>query len=371
MLTLLLLSVVKPADSPVDRFQNYMKGVKDLSVSLRMTVDKDPSVGTGFLRVNRPKHFVYRMKWSGHDYSFSINGPDALAIERSTKVYREYPGGGFFIPEADISPVPDYGFPVALMAGSLRAMAPGGVQFKAEGKKDVDGVAVDQVTANWAIQFGSITLRAWIDAAGRLVGYERIVVGPNANTVRMKIANYRINASPPASDFATPIPLGFVPETLPPDNYPLNVGERVPMKSWKPLTGNKSLASMTAKKIAFYAIGDPNCEVSRRSAATIQNLTKRVVAKGGTAVALSVDRSAKQTAVYRGLSTFFDPTGHGADDLRTPGTPMFLLTAANGRVTRIWYGFNVAKAAEFTADVLAWVEISKKPDTYFKYIDGG
>jgi hypothetical protein len=226
MLTLLLLTAVSQgADSVLQRNTSYMKAAKDLSVTLRMTVDGNPSVGQGHFRVKPSKSMVYRMKWDRYDYSFSIAGSEVVAIERGTKIYREYPDqGGLFVPEGDISPVPDYGFPIGLAAGSVRAMAPGGVAFKADGKKAVDGVECDQIVATWPIQFGTVTLRAQIDAAGRMLGYTKVVTGPNAHTVNLKIGNYKVNQNLPLSAFATPIPLGFVPETLPTGKYPLDLG---------------------------------------------------------------------------------------------------------------------------------------------------
>lgn len=349
-----------------------MKSAKTFTANLRMTVSGAPDEGAGSISVKAPDYLVFKMKWGKSDYSFSVRQNDIVAIERESKTYREYGGiGGFFIPEPDISRTPAYGFPAAIMAGTLKAMVPDGVPLKADGKGTIEGVAVDYVSGTWQVQVGSITARAAIDGLGRPVEFERKLSGNNGAFTRIRVGGYRVNEPMSPADFATPIPAGFVPETLPADSYPVNVGEKFPLKGWTALSGSANLETLTAKKVLFLAVGSPHCEASKRAAASVRAIAKSVESKGGVAAAISTDPAKGQSPVFATIPNFYDPKGQAFDRLRAPGTPMFFLIAPNGRVTRVWYGFDVAKTGAFSNDVLTWVEKSKKPEEFFKSLGIG
>lgn len=338
-----------------------MRDAKSFTANIHMSTTVDKTPATGSIAIKRPLFVLFRMKWGKSDYSFSSLPDYVVAIERGNRRYREYGSQGrLFVPETEISQTPEYGFPAPLLAGTLRSIVPPGTTFKASGKETVEGVPVDVVRARYTTQFGTVDVMAKIDAQGKLLYYERDSKSGEGNmTTRLSFSGYKINPTLSDASFRTPLPLGFVPETLPADSYPLNVGEKMSFEGWKPLSGTSSLSGMSSKKVTFLAISEPGCEVSIRSTRTIDQLKNQLESRGVACAALSLSTASNQTPVFRTLATFFDPTGKAPGLLRAPGTPLFLLVSDTGVVTRVWYGFDNGQGGNFVQDVLSWIEKSK------------
>ena len=360
MLSLLYYLAVLPQDDPVALHEKFLRSTNSFRVDMSMKVSTTKAEGKGFFQIKRPTHLLFHMKWGASDFSFSCAGNENVAIERANKRYREYGAvGRLFVPETDISMTPQYGFPLPLLAGSLRALTPEQARFTNLGKGDFEGAKVNVVRSQFTTMGGKVTITAKIDPKGKLLEYST-TEGEGAQTVvtTLSFRNYVVGTALQDASFVTPIPKGFVPQTLPADNYPVNFQESMPLEGWKPVSGSGDLKSLAQNKVLFIAIGDPNCEVSVRAAGTVANLAKEVQAKGGVPVAISPALSSPQ-AVYTTIPNFYDPTGKIFARLRIPGTPMFFLVSPKGLVTRLWYGFNEEEAAEFTKDVLEWVDPKK------------
>lgn len=357
MISLIALAVFKPSEDPVERFDQFMRTAKSVSVDLELKVSASPAVGKGRFLMTRPGHLLYKMKWGPSDYSFSITPQLSVTIEHADKVYREYGAiGRFFIPENDISRSAEYGLPIPLLAGQLNALVPVGVSMKSGPKSTHAGATVDTAIGNYATQTSRVTVTAKIDSAGRLVQYETVHrSGSQTLSISLAFDNYRINPDLMPADFETPLPNGYVPESLPPGSYPLNVGERFSTEGWRPLSDGPSLRDLAAGKPLFLAISDVDCEVSQRSALMVDQLAKQIAAKGGASAALSLSSSPSQAPIYRSIPNFYEPNGTADSRLRAPGTPMFLLVSPKGVVRRVWLGFDNSKSGAFVSDVLEWL----------------
>jgi len=356
MLSLIALAVVQPQDNPVARFDQFMSSAKSISVDLELSMSSTKEVGKGTLIIRRPDHLLFKMKWGPSNYSFSIMPDYVVTIEHGNKVYREYgPVGRFFVPDPDISRTPEYGLPIALLAGSLNAMMPDGYSMRPGEKSTHEGSTVDTATGRYSTQTAQVTITAKVDSAGRLVNAETVYAGgPNRLTINLKVSNYRINPELKDSEFATPLPSGYVPESLPPGSYPINFGEKFDFAGWSPLGDAGSLRDLTQGKPLFLAISDSDCEVSQRSTRMVDQLANQLRSKGVACAAITLDANAGQTPVFRTLPNYYDPNGKASDRLRVPGTPMFLFVDAKGIVQRVWLGYDNAKVNEFTADVVGW-----------------
>lgn len=362
MISLIALAIIKPQDNPVERFDQYIRSAKTISVDLELKHSGVSNLGKGSFQAKNSGFLLFKMKWGPSDYSFSITPEYVVSIEHGNKVYREYgPVGRMFVPDSDISRTAEYGLPIALVAGSLNSMVPDGVRLKPGPKSTHEGATVDTAVAEYATQTGQISVTAKVDSAGRLVHYQtKMTGGGPTTTIEVSLANYRINTDIEDSDFVTPLPNGYVPETLPPASYPINFGEKLPMDGWTPLAGAESFAGLTRDKVLFVAISDSDCDVSRRSAQAVDQLCNQLKSKGVACAAITLDASDMQAPVFRTLPNYFDPSGKASDRLRVPGTPLFLMVSPKGVVHRVWLGFDNAKVGEFTADVLGWIEKAKE-----------
>jgi hypothetical protein len=360
MLSLLFYIAVRPEGDPVTRFEKYMRSVSSLKVDMDLKVSGVKEIGNGYFQAKQPNFVLWVMKWGPSDFSFSSAGDEIVAIEKFKKVYREYGAvGRLFIPESDISSTPEYGFPLPLLSGSLTSLLPNGVHFSGQGKALVEKVPVDVVRAEFTTPSAKVTVQAKVDEKGRLLECVTTYGGGGPSQIRtLTFKNYRANQALSEASFRTPIPKGFTPQTLPADAFPVNFGERMPLDGWKPVSGSGDIKTLAQNKVLFVAIGDPNCEVSVRAAKTVASLAKDVEAKGGISVAICPASSSPQP-VYTTIPNFYDPTGKIYPRLRAPGTPMFFLVSPKGLVTRVWYGFDEAQAAEFVKDALEWVDPKK------------
>ena len=360
MLSLLLYIAIRPQDDPVARLEKFLRSTSSFRVDMSMKVSSSEAVGKGSFQIKRPAHLLFTMKWGASDFSFSCVENESVAIERQTKRYREYGAvGRLFTPEPDISVTPQYAFPLPLLAGSLHALTPERVKFANMGTSDFEGVKVDNVRARFTTAAGILTITAKIDPQGKLIEYSTTMgEGTESLSVTLSFRNYLIGTEFKDASFHTPIPKGFAPQTLPADPSPIDVGEKMPLDGWKPISGSRELKGIAQNKVLFIAIGDPACEVSARAARTVANLAKEVEAKGGASVAICPAAQSPKP-VYTTIPNFYDPTGKVFARLRTPGTPMFFLVSPRGLVTRVWYGFDNGQAAEFTKDALEWVDRKK------------
>ena len=356
MLSLLLFVAVQPQNDAVSRFEKYMRSATTLRVDMGLKGSSEPGVGKGSFLIKRPGHVLFQMKWGASDYVFSCMPDESIALEKGKKLYREYGAvGQLFLPEPDISSTPEYAFPLPLLAGSLRALAPQGTKFETVGKSG----STDLVRAHFATPMADITIEAKIDATGKLLECTRTVHGmPKSDVTTQSFKNYVINKPVADASFAIEIPKEFVPQTLPDDSYPLNVEEKWPIEGWISVDGTASLKSIAQNKVLFIAVGDTTCEVSQRSVSAVDQLAKDVVVKGGAAIAICPTKSSPKP-IYKGVPNFYDPSGKILQRLRAPGTPIFFLVSPKGYVTRVWYGFDGALTSEFVKDVLDWVDPKK------------
>jgi hypothetical protein len=357
---LLLVTATAPSDDPAARFEKYMASAKTIQVDLNLTVAGSQHSGKGSVRIKRPGHMLFQMKWGLSNYTFSLTDKETVAIEHGARRYREYGSAGrLFAPDSDISNVPEYGFPLPIATGSIRSLVPPGTKYTFS-TTTFEGKPADEGRAKFTTQVGEVAVRVVVDASGRLLEYESAIASdPKSTTRRMRLSNYKINLPMTNESFRTPLPAGYSPQTLPGASYPLNNGEKMPLKGWKGIGGAPDMASLAAGKPVFVAIGDPDCAVTRRVASAVGEIGKAVRAKGGVAVGISLSPAGGQAALFPGLPAYYDPSEALARELRAPGTPMFLLISSKGTVVRVWYGYDPAQRAKFVADVSEWVPQAK------------
>src|SRR5688572_22975191 len=224
MLSLLFYIAVRPQDDPVARFEKYMRSATSLKVDMSLMLSGVKDIGRGYFQAKRPDHVLWVMKWGKSDFSFSSAGDEIVAIERSTKIYREYgPVGRLFIPEPDISSTPEYGFPLPLISGTLKSLIPDGVRFSTRGTSTVEKVPVDVIMAEFTSPSARVSVQAKVDAKGRLL--ESVTTygdGASSQTRTQRFHNYSVNLPLSNASFATPVPKGFVSQTLPADAISVN-----------------------------------------------------------------------------------------------------------------------------------------------------
>lgn len=357
MLTYLALLSISQTNEVLQRFENYMKEAKTLSVSLKLHVAGQKPDGAGAYVFERPLRQSFRMRMSGSDYVWNQTERGILEIEHSRHMYHDYPAlNGFSLPNSSMSTLPQYGFPIAFPAGTLRSLIPGGAEYGvATPKPDVEegASAISSTFFN-----GQTTIEVFVQVAkdGRLLS---VTTGPKGYIEQMGITlsadNYVRNAPPPAGVFSLELPIGYVPEVLPVPADPVNVGMSAPLKGLKSLPGGSAdLAAATKGKSALIVVAGNDCEPSVALLKTLSGWKARLKAKGAE-VAVVWTGKTRAPSSPTGFREFVGPKGGVMASFGVPATPFWLAVDKNAKITQVWVGFDPTLTKKYEAEALAAV----------------
>lgn len=359
--TLLIAASMTPASQALDRFKAFVSRTPAISVTLRLTGEGGFSAQGRFL-MEQPERVLYTVKGGGLDYSFSSTEQGIVEIERSLKRYDEFPTQHKLIaPRSRISAAAGVGFPSAFVFADVRSIWPEDAVVSFKGTATLRGAQVDHVQATYAIERGTGSSDAYIDDTGRLL---QLVLNTNVQGLTSSFKHeYLDYASSPLGlgAFATPIPLGFVPHTIPSPPHYLDDGEPVHKTRLTDSSGRIFDLKFGGKGTLLILTG-PDCGPTARAEAFLKNLRKKATSLGWGVEEISTATTAKGTKSWSGTSrVLFDPAGEAWEMLGAQGTPSLLLVDPQGRRLRYWYGYDAAVAKTVEADIVEALE-GKIPD---------
>ncbi len=319
-----LLPVFHAAD-PAARFDAYMKA-RPAFVATVEASSGGQRVGTGILRVARPRLLRFDAKGAGFDYSMASTPEAYVEIERTERVYDERTSiGGFRIYPSRIDPDAQGLIPNFLLAGST-AGAFSGL------KPTVAAVAGgDELRATAQTQMGPVDLRLLVAPDGQPLRFSSTGGGSTRNWRVVSIIPGKADPAP----FRLAPPLGYVPHALPEMPTPLAIGEPAPLVGWR--KGGRAVD-----------LNDPQRGLPRLLAVLG---TDSPPSRSARPFLIELGRSMPVFLIEKG--SVEDPSGALIKKLSPPGTPMFYLVGPDGTVRKLWFGFDPAKGKAWEDEVRA------------------
>jgi len=179
----------------------------------------------------------------------------------------------------------------------------------------------------------------WMTLApdGRVVSVRRKVTGREGSRETVwTISNYSFPTNLGLASFVFPVPTGYVPNSVPRLVTPLQTGQKAPVSGWVDNNGKSvDLAAAAGHKPFLIAYIVPDGGPAQASLSSLHRL------------------EAKVPVFVVGPGGLRDPGGKNLKLLNPPGAPMFYLVGADGKVSKIWFGFDRADPSTFEADVVA------------------
>ena len=317
MLLPLALALVR-AD-PAARLDAYLKAHPSFLATFSAGAGGPPLVA-GTLRVARPDRLRLDARGNGLDYTAVSTPATVLELDRIEKVYDQHPPiGGMRLYESRISGALGF-LPRFLLAASVKGVF---------GNLKVEPVGEGEMRATVQTQMGPAHLRLLVDPQGRPTLFAS--KGPDGTREWRISAIERSPADSPA--FRVVPPTGYVPHALPDLPAPLAIGQAAPLTGWRKGGATIDLKDPRPGAPRLLAVLGTDCAPSRAARPFLIDL-------GRTMPVMLIEKD--------GIA---DPSGRLMARLSPPGTPMFYLVGADGKVRKLWFGFEAAKGAAWEAEV--------------------
>ncbi|RYG24666.1 hypothetical protein EON82_09925 [bacterium] len=317
-----MLAFALLAADPVARLDAFMKAHPTFVATFQVSI-RGRAVGTETLRVSRPNRMRYDLKGSGIDYSLSSTEKGYVEVDRVELAYDEHKWpGGLQVYESRLKPIAESVFPryvlPAAIAGFLRskptvAAVDGGEELR---------VKIQTPT-------GEMEMRLLVDGQGRPARYSE---GMGGQFTTWKLTSFK-DGSSDLANYRIEAPVGYVPYALPELPYPLQVGEAAPLTGWRKAGAAVDLAEPQRGKTRLLAVLGSDCPASKAVRPSLAALAKSM------------------PVLIIGPGEITDPSGALMKRLSPPGTPMFYMVGPDGKVTGLWLGFDLAKAAAWQNEI--------------------
>lgn len=349
-LLLALAATLTQQKDPFQRYDEFAKAHPAMQVHLTATVHRGDANGptepaVGMLRFVRPDLLLYRIRSESFDYSVSDTPKGYVEIENQSKVYDEFEDpGGLAIYDSEIAEVATMLAPRFLMMNHLKTVQVGGTAARPireagifRGKAQVTSSgSSDEVYEKDTGSGGIAEMWVTIDAEGKIASVRRKITGPRGSIeLNWQFTDYNFAPNTKLDSFVTPLPAGYVPHTVPRLNIPLQIGRPAPLDGWTLPNGRSgNLLEAAGNKPFLIVYSAPGSVPGTESMKSVDRLKGKlpifVIANGG----------------------IKDPDGSRLKALNPPGSPMFYLVGKDGKVSKLWFGFDPTKASAFESDVL-------------------
>jgi len=343
MLSALLLLNPPQADAVHKRFEDFLKSSSTLSFSYKTTAPGG-FAATGTFAMAAVPRIRFTQKLGPTEYVFISGRKGVLEMERASKSFREWsPIPVWAGPPNKLSTAPFFMFPEPFVTRSLRRMAPPNAQWKA---------TPDGIETKYEDSSGAVTIRAAVDAAGRLTSFSRSVAsGPQQRELLMTITDYKTNVPIPESVFEPEPPVGFVAEGIRTEQLPFSVGEAFPSAGWSQGGRAVTFEGVTGKKRSLVALVAGDCVPS---AGLLKFLDENASVLGISGIKrIAVQADGKTVAVSRNWSLLQSARGTGFDMVRASSTPFLFLVAADGTIEKMWQGYHRSMHAALKKEIPA------------------
>jgi hypothetical protein len=348
MLTLLIASVLSPADQVLDRFSQFMRAATVIAVDVEASRSGLPAPGNGTVTLDRNGRLHFAMRWGPFNYVWSQQQQDSIEIEHSERIYHEMIQiPRLVVPSSKLSNVPEWGFPLPIFLGSLKTPHPPETQYRLGQPEQVDGVRTDVVDITFKVPMAQGRAKANIDSEGRLLRYTfRFDLPDGVTEGAFNFKNYRRDPQLPANFFALLPPRGYLPRTLPPDPFPIQPEQLVPALSLPEAGGQPSpLQEVLKGGQTLLLVGREQCEPTRRMAAFLQGLEL----PSGVRIMSVMEGATGAGGVGR---TFVDRDGAALRAFSVQGTPTLFYVDKNATVQKLWFAFDPNRADRFQKEIL-------------------
>ncbi len=309
---------------PAARYDAFMKAHPTFVATLDVT--SGGTVAKTTLRVARAaRRLRFDAKADSLDYSVSSVETGYVELDRVSRKYDQRPSiGGFRVYESRFSSAPGL-MPGFLLSAKTTAVL--GI-----GKPKVTAVAGgDELHSTVTTQNGPLELRLVVDPQGKPVRFSRVGVG---GSTAWRLTSFA-DVAPTLAPFQVVPTAGYVPYALPDLPTPLAIGETVPLTGWRQDGKAVDLGAIQRGKPRLLAVLGDDSPPSRAAEPFLKDLGKNlpvfVIGPGG----------------------ITDPSGTRLRRLSPPGAPMFYLVGADGKVLKLWFGFEAAKGAAWEGEVRA------------------
>lgn len=351
LITSLLLAAVDDARSALDRYAALLRKTPVMSVDIQVQIENMPDIGRGQFVISKPDKLQLKVDWGEHSYEFVANSGRRIEIDHYYKQYFEFWQTGMMLPPGEVSMTPTYAFPSCFVTGDLRHLAPAEAKFRAD-RKIVQGSSVlTPIWTSYSLPDGSYKITAMVDQAGKLASLKTEITGDGPKkSWTISFSNYRLGSA--SSAFKVTPPRGYSPDRLPGALGYLESGNTFPAKDWRNTSSNASLSQMRGSAMLAVFVR-PNCEPSKRAMKELATISAGL-AKSGIKTVLLVDggKSAAQGFAAK-YPKYYAASANALKELLIPGSPTFFLVGKNGKLSRLWFGFDPDNPKQYSADIIA------------------
>lgn len=326
-----------PADAALERYARFAATHPIVSVHFRAKVVNQPDA-TGNMLLERERRVLFNAKWGGGDYTLSVSELGIREVERTDQRYDEFPyPGKILLQESKLTNAGTV-YPGVFSMMDLRRIAPPGNRFEHKGTRSIEGRSGDVVAVKYSSPMGgSGSIEATIASDGQLLQYHEVLKNPmgGMRDVEWHFNRYTFPKRLTSQNFYLAIPDGFTPRSVPNIGWAIQPEESLPDITLRRASGaDASLRGATGGKTTLFVLLGPDCPQSAGLATHFPEL-------GGLAQIVPVSISPQAQQAHRwGENTLYDPTGRVLDRLQLMGTPMCYLVGADGKVRKVWLGYD-------------------------------
>lgn len=272
----------------------------------------------------------YEMVAPGLNFQSSVGPDGAIDLNLIDQEYDELPGKPRIKAlGSNLSIAPDL-FPTFLLADDLRKLSQ--APFKSAGPNHLTShLASGESTLDLDIVMAE-------DGGIQSFGLESKSIAGERH-LKWVFSTFTPVAGLTSKSFELPIPVGYIPYSLPNREGPLAVGVRFPAEGWRD-RGGKTMALLTSLGpkgglVALLSSDSDPSTASRKSLARIKEQVPLVVL--GDSASVSADG--------------YDPSGKLLSTVSAPATPLFALLDGTGKIRKLWMGYDAENPAPFESAV--------------------
>lgn len=298
----------------------------------------------GSLEVRRPYYQRFSARWREFRYEFRQSEQGAISFFHEARQYKAYPPLPRLLPApSDDGVLAEQAYPSILLSTNLSEAMPPENPFRLVGQEKVGEELADRLTASMMGPMGELNLTVWIAADGRLVRHR--IDSSSIEGRRTTIFHFRRwTTGLPAARYTIEPIWGYSPRYFPIPAYPLEVGTPVPEASGVDAQGRSvDLRSALAGRMAVVLFTDPECEVTRRASGALASLAAEVSRRGGQTAEVWLGAQRPGARLF-GSVRLADPKGEIERAIGVTATPMLIMIGQDGRVERLWKGYDPKQA---------------------------
>lgn len=359
MLSLVMALGATQQGDAIARNGAFMKDVKALTAEYRVSMKGLPQTGTAKLVVRQPAMQKFTMRWAGESLDYVHSPSGALVVRNDLKQYDEsrvFPRN--IHPFSLIIGLGDLAYPPFLIAGSVGALFPGG-KFESRGQESINGAMCDKVFIDSGIPGAVGQHTFWIDAAGKVVRWNRIMDTMSGTfDTTAEFVSLTKDAPSDAAYYKDVLPVGYMPHSIPiTKTRTVMIDEPAVFGKWLDARSNtkRDVAALAKGSTVLIVFTDPDCELSKAAEPLFASLRKALKPKGCAVIEVSLGKKKPDlNKKDKDRSVFWDSDGAIEAAYGIPGTPYLVMADTKGMLVRGWQGYAKGQDAAVTQTFLGY-----------------